>query len=197
MYLSSFSSNEPLHPGRCCPALDAASEGFGGAAACPVPQRGSKCCRRAQLCCPYRPEPPLPVGPWQPQSSGSGNDWEGGGWFEASPPPPAGGLGKGMQQKERMGGEGPGLEDGGDPGSHNTGCMQGGIWDMQRGLQQKKTKKTPQTQTQTQTHAQETRDKYNKNDKHYSTKCQLICIHVWYIYIACGGNHVICVLDGL
>lgn len=56
------------------------------------------------------------------------NDWEGGGWFEAFPPPPAGGSGKGVQQqRERMGGEDPGLEDGGGPGSHNTGGMQGGI----------------------------------------------------------------------
>lgn len=133
-YSSSCLSNEPLHAGRNCPALDAACEGFGGVAACPSPQRGSECCRRIQLRFLSHPQPPLPVGPWTPRSSGQmepGNHWEGGGWFEASPPTPAGGWGKDVEQKERMGGEGPGLEDG---GSHSTGWMQGGIWDMQRGV---------------------------------------------------------------
>lgn len=50
-----------------------------------------------------------------------------GGWFEASPPLPAGELEKGVWNRGRVEGEDPGLEGGGGPGSHSTGCMQGGI----------------------------------------------------------------------
>ena len=173
MYSSSCLSNEPLHAGRNCPALDAACEGLGGVAACPSPQRGSECCRRIQLRCLSLPQPPLPVGPWKPRSSGQmepGSHWEGGGWFEASPPTPAGGWGKDVEQKERTGGEGPGLEDGGGRGSHSTGWMQGGIWDMQRGVH---------------THKHMYWHRHRKHEPNVTKKwqkvvykTQMICIHV-------------------
>lgn len=49
------------------------------------------------------------------------------GWFEASPLPPLEESRNGRQRRDRTEGEGPGPEDAGGPGSHNTAGMQGGI----------------------------------------------------------------------
>lgn len=124
-----------------CVVTDAASWGFAGAAACPCPQRGPACCTRVRPHWPYHPYSPLPACPWKLCSSGPvelGNNQEVGGWTEASPLPPAGELRKAALNWGRTGGEDPGLSDGGCPGSHSTGCMQGGIWDMQLWLHKDK-----------------------------------------------------------
>lgn len=111
--------------------LDAASWGFGGATACPTPQRWSSCCRRSQPHCSHHPPTlPLPTGPWPPQTSDPaepGADLELGGCFGASLLTPAGAQRRSVWWSKRTGGGSPGLQDGRGSGIRSTGSMQGWI----------------------------------------------------------------------
>lgn len=136
MILGSFFSNEPQHLGSSRMVPNGASWGRGGADACPSPQMVSPCYRKAQLHCPcHLWPPPLPPGPWQPQSTGpmtQEQDWAAGMRFAASPLTPAGQCERWALQRGRVEEGYPGLEDGGGSGNDSTGGMQRGIWDMQR-----------------------------------------------------------------
>lgn len=128
---NSFFSEKPPQDGTVYLASNAAPQSQGGASAGLSPQTGLACCRTVQpryLRHPLVPAGPQQRGPRSPQEPGS--DQEEGGRSEGFPLPPAGRSGNDGQDGGGMGGQVPGLRDGGGPDSHSTGDMQGWIWEV-------------------------------------------------------------------